>query len=101
MGKRALQQKQRLDRRVAGRKRGKGVRDQPGSKRMPEEMDLQIRRGHVELTQERAECVLADDSSAVLHLIVRSPSQCVFRAVPRSEEHTSELQSPCNLVCRL
>src|SRR5256885_1196710 len=27
----------------------------------------------------------------------------VFRVwpVPRSEEHTSELQSPCNLVCRL
>src|SRR5205807_7988318 len=24
----------------------------------------------------------------------------MFRA-PRSEEHTSELQSPCNLVCRL
>src|SRR5256885_10266499 len=24
-----------------------------------------------------------------------------LRAVPRSEEHTSELQSPCNLVCRL
>src|SRR5256885_13086960 len=23
------------------------------------------------------------------------------RAVRRSEEHTSELQSPCNLVCRL
>src|SRR5580658_11388508 len=23
------------------------------------------------------------------------------RSVPRSEEHTSELQSPCNLVCRL
>src|SRR5256885_5566191 len=23
------------------------------------------------------------------------------RPVPRSEEHTSELQSPCNLVCRL
>src|SRR5256885_9079492 len=23
------------------------------------------------------------------------------REVPRSEEHTSELQSPCNLVCRL
>src|SRR2546426_3178397 len=26
---------------------------------------------------------------------VRHPAQ------PRSEEHTSELQSPCNLVCRL
>src|SRR5256885_12027874 len=25
----------------------------------------------------------------------------VSRAVERSEEHTSELQSPCNLVCRL
>src|SRR2546426_6727163 len=23
------------------------------------------------------------------------------RSMPRSEEHTSELQSPCNLVCRL
>src|SRR5256885_8159573 len=23
------------------------------------------------------------------------------RLAPRSEEHTSELQSPCNLVCRL
>src|SRR5256885_9487513 len=26
-------------------------------------------------------------------------SQCVW--LKRSEEHTSELQSPCNLVCRL
>src|SRR2546426_5956656 len=25
----------------------------------------------------------------------------VDRRLPRSEEHTSELQSPCNLVCRL
>src|SRR2546426_3629019 len=24
-----------------------------------------------------------------------------MRSAPRSEEHTSELQSPCNLVCRL
>src|SRR5256885_12765646 len=24
-----------------------------------------------------------------------------FEEAPRSEEHTSELQSPCNLVCRL
>src|SRR5256885_10969605 len=24
-----------------------------------------------------------------------------FVVLPRSEEHTSELQSPCNLVCRL
>src|SRR5256885_10585107 len=25
----------------------------------------------------------------------------LIRAVSRSEEHTSELQSPCNIVCRL
>src|SRR5205807_9412045 len=29
----------------------------------------------------------------------RSPRRCPTG--PRSEEHTSELQSPCNLVCRL
>src|SRR5256885_10436348 len=26
---------------------------------------------------------------------------CAVQSVLRSEEHTSELQSPCNLVCRL
>src|SRR3989454_1701938 len=30
-----------------------------------------------------------------------SQSRFVPREGPRSEEHTSELQSPCNLVCRL
>src|SRR5256885_12769881 len=35
-----------------------------------------------------------------LRLVLR---QCLFRILTqdRSEEHTSELQSPCNLVCRL
>src|SRR2546426_7967950 len=28
-------------------------------------------------------------------------AQQIEREYPRSEEHTSELQSPCNLVCRL
>src|SRR5215467_4822818 len=30
-----------------------------------------------------------------------SPPTGWTRSAPRSEEHTSELQSPCNLVCRL
>src|SRR5256885_4071083 len=37
-------------------------------------------------------------------LRVRRPegsSRARVRELPRSEEHTSELQSPCNLVCRL
>src|SRR5256885_9678930 len=29
------------------------------------------------------------------------PAQGPVPGKPRSEEHTSELQSPCNLVCRL
>src|SRR5256885_11359150 len=37
-------------------------------------------------------------SRRVLHDLL----QCVLLTLPsRSEEHTSELQSPCNLVCRL
>src|SRR2546426_9129628 len=31
----------------------------------------------------------------------RSPAASKTVDAPRSEEHTSELQSPCNLVCRL
>src|SRR2546426_7786824 len=30
-----------------------------------------------------------------------TPRQVRRHCQPRSEEHTSELQSPCNLVCRL
>src|SRR5688500_19720664 len=33
-------------------------------------------------------------------LVVR-PSSVIAKYQGRSEEHTSELQSPCNLVCRL
>src|SRR5256885_12388116 len=31
----------------------------------------------------------------------RKPLACKPSSFKRSEEHTSELQSPCNLVCRL
>src|SRR2546426_6163479 len=42
------------------------------------------------------------DVQVLLHLPNQSPPVKVERAsVRRSEEHTSELQSPCNLVCRL
>src|SRR5256885_12248105 len=30
-----------------------------------------------------------------------TPQAGIYCAMVRSEEHTSELQSPCNLVCRL
>src|SRR2546426_1971183 len=37
-----------------------------------------------------------NDYSAAFPELIRP-----IAALPRSEEHTSELQSPCNLVCRL
>src|SRR5256885_3160932 len=33
--------------------------------------------------------------------ILYGPVNALWHSVQRSEEHTSELQSPCNLVCRL
>src|SRR5256885_11911545 len=32
---------------------------------------------------------------------IATTAPCTSRIASRSEEHTSELQSPCNLVCRL
>src|SRR5256885_8362964 len=50
----------------------------------------------------RSDCVFA---RAFRHPGIRGESSERFRilglAEARSEEHTSELQSPCNLVCRL
>src|SRR5256885_3726595 len=43
-------------------------------------------------------------SSSSLRVAIRLAASCARRSPPtgwRSEEHTSELQSPCNLVCRL
>src|SRR2546426_2939298 len=38
----------------------------------------------------------------LLHLLIIVAPPALFQFGPmRSEEHTSELQSPCNLVCRL
>src|SRR5256885_13655750 len=39
------------------------------------------------------------DGRPQAHLLARSDARKAARG--RSEEHTSELQSPCNLVCRL
>src|SRR5256885_9544086 len=51
-------------------------------------------------SQRRNQMGLASGGFTAHHFIEKF---CCFitRAVRRSEEHTSELQSPCNLVCRL
>src|SRR2546426_8579483 len=44
----------------------------------------------------------ANDSAKVLVTFnIRQPVLSVTPTSLRSEEHTSELQSPCNIVCRL
>src|SRR2546426_6681676 len=40
------------------------------------------------------------DFEGLRHILVRQEA-AAGHAAERSEEHTSELQSPCNLVCRL
>src|SRR2546426_5282292 len=45
-------------------------------------------------------CVGADVNEDLGFGLFRASSGC-RQNVHRSEEHTSELQSPCNLVCRL
>src|SRR2546426_3763607 len=48
-----------------------------------------------------AKRVAADFSPAMSAGKVRSRAVAEIESRTRSEEHTSELQSPCNLVCRL
>src|SRR5256885_13101296 len=43
----------------------------------------------------------APSSLNMLHLFYKSYAMTLDPYTVRSEEHTSELQSPCNLVCRL
>src|SRR5688572_31128343 len=41
------------------------------------------------------------DPGKIAHVVVERLERAVLRVVQRSEEHTSELQSQSNLVCRL
>src|SRR5256885_9793890 len=50
----------------------------------------------VRQTRQHAAVWVGAGPRATLALLSASRERC-----PRSEEHTSELQSPCNLVCRL
>src|SRR6266446_7646616 len=42
-----------------------------------------------------------ENRGTMLDVVRRTAEACFMPLTVRSEEHTSELQSPCNLVCRL
>src|ERR1039457_7483323 len=61
------------------------------------------RRRHTRIQGDWSSDVCSSDLYTSLHARSPAPHWCSDRRrrCPRSEEHTSELQSPCNLVCRL
>src|ERR1039457_7601134 len=56
---------------------------------------------HAELAAERVTRGPDDDIAQLAVRNAHGDSRSGTDALSRSEEHTSELQSPCNLVCRL
>src|SRR5256885_10405189 len=78
------------------------IRDACGLLSVVGEIDLKIGKQRGRFAHERAQT--RDRHPADLELRALATSQLEHRAPGarvRSEEHTSELQSPCNLVCRL
>src|SRR2546421_9119425 len=49
----------------------------------------------------RVSCAVVSESGVPATAMTRTPGAIVVSATPRSEEHTSELQSRSDLVCRL
>src|SRR2546426_5498880 len=71
-------------------------------------LDKEVPRGHTYPLERREPSTVMVDF--ILHTIPKERAMSNFylgkdrnstSLSPRSEEHTSELQSPCNLVCRL
>src|SRR5256885_9934163 len=80
------------------------IRRPPRSTLFPYTTLFRSRQHHrpVQRDRQRGRCPREQDLHA--DLAQHRPWLCLgpeLRQHPRSEEHTSELQSPCNLVCRL
>src|SRR5256885_2521151 len=58
-------------------------------------LDAHLGQWHAMLQAFEAQPKAEGQSPALVH------AQAALHQTARSEEHTSELQSPCNLVCRL
>src|SRR2546426_4210490 len=70
---------------------------------LPKARDVALRQ-LLRLRQHRRPCGLDREERTPVHVVLHAPQrrdELRPPRGPRSEEHTSELQSPCNLVCRL
>src|SRR5688500_11449778 len=63
--------------------------------------EFAVTRGHLHAKADRAELYYCLSGAGVMLLETLDGRSEALPMGPRSEEHTSELQSPCNLVCRL
>src|SRR5256885_9172513 len=59
-----------------------------------------FRSRHVETSRAEVDDRIADELARTV-IRDQTPARGAYHGPGRSEEHTSELQSPCNLVCRL
>src|SRR2546426_1348257 len=85
------------------------IRRPPRSTLFPYTTLFRSLRGHVSIADDavrligipQARIVVRQQSSSFPELLDEDVVFADEQVVERSEEHTSELQSPCNLVCRL
>src|SRR5256885_9674027 len=61
----------------------------------------EVARARVHRRVDQQALELVPDERLLLEQRCRNTIECRAMLRERSEEHTSELQSPCNLVCRL
>src|SRR5688500_19660796 len=52
-------------------------------------------------TRRSSDLLVSGDTNALSDIFIHDLQTGITSRASRSEEHTSELQSPCNLVCRL
>src|SRR5438876_7192693 len=60
-----------------------------------------LERGHVEIAVQLSPAAGASGQQVSVDQALAAEYLALARGTPRSEEHTSELQSPVHLVCRL
>src|SRR5205807_10621336 len=81
-------------------RRSSDLRGEPEDRRREQHERHEQELAHTFLQRRSCGRNIAHHARRVARVLRRASGRRTFDG-PRSEEHTSELQSPCNLVCRL